>query len=243
MQFFVINLDREAARLKDFLEANQGTGIAFTRFPGVNGASLGSLQSMPEIVTPEASAYTKASVGAALSHLALWRECVRQGQNIAIFEDDARLRFDLLEQLAVIEGGKTDWDFLLLGCNTDSVMEIVYAPGINFAGQFSILNPTEGQINDIRAKSGSVNLCRLKMAFGGCGYLITPKGARMLIEHCFPMDGRAINLWPTDATIEAYGIDCMMVGVYPQMNAYTCIPPLAISRNFQINRVDSMSAS
>jgi GR25 family glycosyltransferase involved in LPS biosynthesis len=237
MQFFVINLDRETARLAEFLEANRATGITFSRFPGVDGASLGSLHAMPELVAPDAAAYTKASVGAALSHLGLWQECVRLNRNIAIFEDDARLRLDLLEQLAAIERQRVDWDFLLLGCNTDSVMEIAYAPGINFAGQFSVLNPSEGQIDEIRAQTGPVNLCRLKMAFGGCGYLITPKGARQLIERCFPMDGRMINLWPSDVTIPAYGIDCMMVGVYPQMNAYTCIPPLAISRNFQINRL------
>jgi hypothetical protein len=67
--------------------------------------------------------------------------------------------------------------------------------------------------------------------FGLCAYLVTPKGARRLLELCFPLDGRPIFYGQLGRAMVAWTIDARMNDHLGEIGAYVCAPPLAMATN------------
>jgi glycosyl transferase, family 25 len=228
---FVISLEDESKRLAQFRARNKPTEIVINHFKAVDGSKLENIGDMRSILGEGAHNWTRGSVGCAMSHLALWKECVSRKRKFVIFEDDAYLRYDFSSQLQGLFERYKDWDLILLGYNTNTIIELGISPGINFAGQFSVPFPNSVHLNEFVRVTDPVALLRLKIAFGLCGYVVTPKGAKLLIEKCLPLDTRAIYIPPESRSIYANGIDVMMVSVYSDMRAYLSCPPLVMTPN------------
>src|SRR5882724_6508404 len=169
MQFdwFVINLKRQQEKLQAFLERNKSSGIDFQPFEAVDGTQCNVFDLIDgKTVAKGAVRYTPGAIGAALSHLALWRRCAEQNRHLVIFEDDAVVRNDIKARLSALAGQGDDWDIILLGYNTDSVLELNIAPEIDLIGAFSIGYPTAKQLADFAHASSPVGLQRLMIAMG-----------------------------------------------------------------------------
>jgi glycosyl transferase family 25 len=229
---FVISLKRQPEKLQAFIARNRPSGIDFRHFEAVDGARCNIFDLIGgQVVARGAVNYTPGAIGNALSHLALWRRCVEQGRHLVIFEDDAVVRNDFKARLSPLAGQGDDWDIILLGYNTDAVLELNIAPGIDLGGVFSIDYPTPEHLADFAHANSPVGLQRLVTAMGTCGYALAPKGAERLIRGCFPMDNRPVKLRAIGHTFPAYGIDCMMTSVYPKMRAFACVSPLVMTPN------------
>src|SRR5712671_744720 len=229
--WLVINLKRQPEKLQAFIERNKPSGIDFHHFEAVDGTQCNIFDLIGgKIVAKGAVRYTPGAIGVALSHLALWRRCAEQNRHLVIFEDDAVVRNDIKARLSALAGQGDDWDIILLGYNTDSVLALNIAPEIDLVGDFSIDYPTADQLADFVHASNPVGLQRLIIAMGLCGYALAPKGAECLIRGCFPMDNRPVTL-RAGQTFPAYGIDCMMASVYPKMRAFACVSPLVMTPN------------
>jgi glycosyl transferase, family 25 len=238
---FVISLERQPERLKAFYERNQSSGIEFRHFKAIDGTQCSDAVAK-EILAEGVSNYRVGQIGLAMSHLTLWRLCVKQNKPFLVFEDDAVIRQDFKSQFTPLTRQLANWDFILLGYNTDSVLELSMSPGVDFggvfsvhfpglSGAFSVRYPTAKHLAEFATAKNPVGLARLSVALGTAGCAITPKGAERLIQCCFPLDNRQVHLRCIDRTFAAYGIDCMLATVYSTISAFVCVPPLVMTAN------------
>ena len=211
----VIGLDEQ--HFSNFCKRNEPTGIDFKTFPRRQRRSAGS--------------HTK-RCGFAWSGLlnasdrSGWRQCLSRGEVLAVFEDGARLRDDFETQLQTLLQRVTAWDLILFGCNMDTGVELAVTPHVSLNGRFSIAYPQLEHLAEFTKIRDAVELCRVLLAFGICGYAIGPRGADRLLPHCFPLDSRPVRLAASARRIRAYGVDCMMADAYPKIRALLCWPPL-----------------
>jgi len=228
--FFVISLKRTPNRLEKF-RANS-TAIRFEHIEAIDGMSMDS-SARAGVVAPHATGYTPGALGIAASHRALWLRCSERQNPFVICEDDAVLREDILDQLPRVVGGAGDWDIIMLGFNFDVGLETEIVPGILMGGGFSIKYPSQQDLDAFVRGRGQVALQRLNLCFGVCANAISPTGARRLLQKAFPMDNRPTIIKSANRSFPAYGVDCMMATLYPELSAYVCIAPLAMTPNNQ----------
>lgn len=229
--YFVISLTD--TQFADFCSRNRGPGIPFRHFVGIDGSKITKRSQVDGVLADGATGYSRGALGCAMSHLALWKTSVSSGENVAIFEDDAFVRNDFLAQYESLLASQKAWDLILFGCNTDTIVSVPYGGGIEFTGQFSTLYPTAQQLAAFAGSAEDVSLVRLKLAFGLCGYAVSPRGAETLIRRCFPLDNRPVHIEPENRSFPAYAIDCMMASVYPDLRAFVCFPALVMTPNDQ----------
>lgn len=222
----VINLERQPERLAEFRRWNADCGLTIERFPAVDGSALDEAARRQVSLMDS----TPGTIGNAASHKRLWEHTVSEMRPQVVFEDDAVLRSDIAETLpGVIAGIGGFWDILLLGFNTNFFIKL--RPGEPFEGslQFST-HPSEAELSAHRDSRGAVRAYRLDKAFGIWGYVISPLGARKLLEQCFPITPRTLLL-PGIPPVAFVTLDGPMNVIYPSIGAHICLPPLAMSPN------------
>lgn len=227
---FVISLNRTPERLQAFRDHNAKCEINFQHFEAVDGAQVNEAE-IGRILAPGATPYRRSLFGNALSHLALWQRCAEQTKNFIVFEDDAVVRHDAKARLPSLVGQVDGWDIIVLGCNTDVSLELNIAPGVIYGGGFSAPFPTAQQLSDFAGSTYSVGLQRLNFAMGTCGYVVSPKGAQVLMQTCFPLDNRIVYYASRNYRFRAGSLDAVMATVYPTISAYACLAPLVMTAN------------
>jgi glycosyl transferase family 25 len=227
---FVISLARTPERLKAFSEYNSKSAINFQHFVAVAGDTI-SEADIGRILAPGAMPYSRNSFGNALSHLTLWRRCIGQTKNFMVLEDDAVVRHDTKARLSALLENFNEWDIIFLGYNTDVPLELNVAPGIFCGTRFSPPFPSVKQLSDFASSTNPVGLHRLYLALGTCGYVVSPKGAQVLMQTCFPLDNRLVQYGSVQYAFRAAGLDAVMATIYPTISAYACLAPLVMTPN------------
>lgn len=121
-QTHVINLDRRPDRLKSFMTQMSALHLdaSIRRFPAVDGQTLEKTKQLQHVFRNNDFGSNRGALGAALSHLTLWRELMEGGADaFLIFEDDVQLLapfqngqwIDAYERLNV---DHPDWDACFL---------------------------------------------------------------------------------------------------------------------------------
>jgi GR25 family glycosyltransferase involved in LPS biosynthesis len=228
---YVISLERTPERLQTFLAQNAKCEINFQHFKAIDGTQLDAANIEGRVVAKGATGYNAGVVGNAMSHLALWRRCADQAKYFVVFEDDAVARNDIKARLLATIGQLAEWHIVLLGYNTDAALEVSIAPGVSFGGGFSVKHPTAKHLSDFSKSTNAVALHRLGLAMGTCCYIISPSGAQILMQTCFPMDNRPVHYASTGHRFRAYTLDGIMATIYPNISAYVSIAPLAMTEN------------
>ncbi len=183
-----------------------------------------------------ARSYARGTLGVAASHRALWHRAVTARIPLLIFEDDVHCRHDILAQLERVVGLLPNWDFLLLGYNTDAVLEFGVLPSCSFGGFFSQPYPSPEDLAEFARTRNEVAAFPLQNAFGMCSYLVSPQGAEKLLANVFPLDNREVIIpynkfhFGTERFL-CRTFDMNVNSVYRQIDAYTVVPPLALSPN------------
>ena len=231
---YVITLARLPHKYRDFLASNGSTGLPFRRFEGVDGKRLSLTDAIRMgVIRPNVTGYTEGAIGCAVSHLKLWKQAKETRENILIFEDDAYCRSDVQHQLSKLLENIRDWDIILLGYNTGSILDVKMTEDCNFAGFFSNPNPTAAQLTRFQKTPNRVALMRLNSAFGMCAYLVSPRGAEKLID-ALPMDNRPVvipglqTIKSGRTTFRCITVDMIMNTLYRDIDAYAVVPPLVI---------------
>lgn len=228
----VISLERTPQRLKQFWDWNRPAEIDIEVFKAVDGRTLDFATVDPEILKPGTTSYKIGSVGSAMSHRTLWQECAAGDKPYLIFEDDAAIRGDLRSTLPrLVDQIPADWDLLCLGYNTDTIMDIDVGANIRLRFGFPGRNIAPSQLTRFTPTRGPVGVARLLNFFGLCAYLISPQGARNLLKHCFPLDGRLIFIPGLNRNIVAFTLDSRINAHLAALQAYACIPPLVLPSN------------
>jgi GR25 family glycosyltransferase involved in LPS biosynthesis len=229
----VISLKRTPDRLRDFRLRNETIAPSISVFEGFDGRTVPAAVVLAAgVVVQDPAGYTPGAIGCAMSHTALWRRCAEGREPILIFEDDATLRRDFAEQLPkVVDALDAEWDIVLLGYNFNSVLDIRVSDFCDLRAGFSVAKPSKEQLKAFQRSEEPVRPVRLNNAFGNCGYLLSPKGARVLLERCLPLDRRFISIPALGRGVLGVGIDSMMNAVYRDILAYACFPPLVMVEN------------
>lgn len=114
----------------------------------------------------------------------------------------------------------------MLGFNFDVGPETEIVPGILMRGGFSVKYPSQRDLDAFVRGRGQVALQRLNLCFGICAYVISPTGARHLLQKAFPMDNRPTIIKSANRSFPAYGVDRMMARFIPNSRRMYASPRL-----------------
>jgi GR25 family glycosyltransferase involved in LPS biosynthesis len=173
------------------------------------------------------------SIANALSHKALWEKALASNQNLIIMEDDVHIATDFWECLTpLLKDVGDNFDILLLGCNWDRFLLLEMFPGESGLVKLQFnQSALQNEIDIVRFNQVRSNAYRLSSAFGNCGYVISPKGAALMIESVFPLGERLVNRKGVESKFNAQSKDALMCLVYPESASYVAFPPLVYVAN------------
>ena len=234
MRVNVINLDRSADRLAEFMAVNGH--LAISRFPAVDGEQLdiSSLIDRGIFTQPVLEYYSLGAVGCAMSHVALWDLAIESGQNVTLAEDDAIFN-PAFEGCAneLIKTLPANWDFILWGWNFDDPVCFEMLPGVSHCLARFEVNRMRSNIRSFQEQCVSSRPFKLLWACGIPSYTISPKGACSLKNNLLPL--RPLRIPHPDADnpsqFATMGIDMALNSIYRHLNAFVCFPPLVITKN------------
>jgi glycosyl transferase family 25 len=239
-QTHLINLDRSQGRLAEFVTANRHL-TEVVRFPAIDGSSLdiGALAQQGLVAPDILDSYSLGAVGLALSHGTLWQAATTQGQTITVAEDDTvfHFRFEALAE-EVLKSLPPDWDMIFWSWNFDATMMFDVLPGVcPCVAQFD-QNKLRAHIPDFQQLPLSPRAHKLLWLFGTGSYTVSPRGAQNLRSRCFPLRPMLIS-WPDGLPRPAGSIgmrnvgivDATLNGIYRDLQAFVCFPPLVVSPN------------
>lgn len=242
MRSFVVNLDRQATKYAGFLERNAGCDFNFERLAASDGAQMSHGDVMTMRLVAPGTQFTPGAVGCAMSHRRIWTWVVEQGVPALVFEDDATVRHDANEKLAALLPTLGSWDYVTLGCNLDSILDVELAPGMTSTMVFQPKHPNDHTDAAFQRSASPVAGFRLKACFGTPGYAVSPAGARKLLQLSFPMDNRPYKVPLLSRELNVVGIDGMMNCLYSHIEAYACFPALVVPRNDRATSTTTQTA-
>ena len=111
---YVINMDKDAHRLRKVRVESEKVGISFERFAGVNVSELAQ-DVLDKYVRADVQKYgTDGMIGCGMSYLFVWQDAVKHDyQNVLVLEDDVCFASDFNECLRhVWEETPFDYDVL-----------------------------------------------------------------------------------------------------------------------------------
>jgi GR25 family glycosyltransferase involved in LPS biosynthesis len=190
---YVINLDRDDERLRQFSETN-GHVTKFTRFSAVDGREADRAALQSQGVISANLTYNNGQPGCALSHIALWRAAVAENRAITVVEDDAILarnfapaRDEFVARLPA------EWSIVLWGWNFDRSVWAEIPEGVaNAVLQFD-QDALRANLDAFRGSEVTHAPVRLRHAFGSMAYTVSPAGTKALLETCLPLARRFIH--------------------------------------------------
>jgi len=232
IDWVVISLKRTPERMELFELINANVGLTFETLEAVDGQLIDLEELTRAGITVEGLPWKPGAIGAALSDLRCWERAVASGRPVGILEDDVFLRHDFVRKaVEVCDGMPDDWDIIHLGFNTDTVFDVEIAPGCHAQGSFNVWYPSLEDCERFVKTSNPVAPVRLHNAFGNCSYVVSPKGARKLIDGCLPLAMSEVFVPAYPAVFVANSKDVLMNNLYKDMSAFICIPPLAMPIN------------
>lgn len=165
---FVINLDRDRARLDDVARGLAAVDVAFERHPAINGKRHGAL--IRRLIRQDFHSRAKqrpmtdGEIGCTLSHLSVYRRMLREGvEKALILEDDA-----------VFEPEFASFFANHLGALLDR-FDIVKIEGIFF-------DHVSADATTLASAGGARAVLPLRPTLGTAAYALTRRGAKRLLK-------------------------------------------------------------
>ena len=230
MDIFVISLQRSGDR-KLFFDANNSKYITkYTYWNAVDGKTLDINKLDQNIFTKNSKNYSQGAVGCALSHLQLWEKCIELKRPIVIMEDDVIVNYNFTNHLNNLMNNMLpeDWDIVQLSYNFDSVLSYNNTVYEQCNCIFNKKSVTRSDISNFVSSKINTTIAKLNHSFGTAAYIISPKGAKILKERCFPLNNKIVNI-PFLNNIMCFTIDCMMNAVYKDISAYVSVIPFVMT--------------
>ena len=230
MDIFVISL-KDSYRRIEYDKLNKNI-INYKYFDAINGNTI---KINSDIIKQNVIGYSKGQIGSAMSHLSLWEKCIELNKPIIIMEDDAFVSNDFNKHLDMVTKMLPDnWHILQLSYNCDSILSFSNTTFENTISFFTQKKFDDDDILEFQKSQIHPTIAKLNMSFGTGCYAITPYGAKILKQKCFPLDNRIINI-PLVGEVKAYTIDCIMNDFYREINAYICPIPFVMTKHLHKN--------
>jgi GR25 family glycosyltransferase involved in LPS biosynthesis/glycosyltransferase involved in cell wall biosynthesis len=226
----LINLDRSTERLLRFNEYNGHLGNVI-RVPAADGSALDREALINSGYITADLPYPAGTLGCALSHLKLWEMAVSQDRSVTIFEDDIVVSHQFEKRARqVLSVVPDDWDIIQWGYvfNPSFIWVDLGVSKAKLEGYGERNYRDSARLRAFQAEQFPVAPVRLLHSFGLQGYSISAKGARAALAYCLPFRKRLIEFPGARVTINDIASDCTLCGLYPELKAYACVPPLLI---------------
>jgi glycosyl transferase family 25 len=230
----VITISEE--RLREFIALNQHlTAVEVHR--GVKGEDL-----IPEDLIAEgifdaealgSGLLTPGTIGNSHSLFILLKECAAGADPFLVMEDDV-LTHPMLHPFLIENWRRIEFlDFIALGYNTDSSTSWESSGGMAWAALNQPNYPTAEWIQNyfFHTDPRDSRLSRLISMFGTCCFIVTPKGAEGILSSVFPLSLKGCAIPFLQHLVAGISVDRKLNQHYRELNAYICIPPLALSPN------------
>jgi GR25 family glycosyltransferase involved in LPS biosynthesis len=232
MQVFYINLAGRKDRDEEFLGRNSRCADC-RRFDAVQGDLLRIEELLAAgLIAEPLHDYSMGVLGSALSHKGLWERAVATAAAVTIAEDDAVLNRRFAEKAANVTAKlPADWDIILWGWNFDSILHCEVIAGLKQGVMHFDPAPLREKLDRFQDLDVDPLPLRLFGAFGILCYSVSPKGARLLIGHCFPLRNELISVPGLGRQLKNFSIDVLMNKYYRVLKAFVAFPPLAWSEN------------
>lgn len=232
MDIFVINLKISEDRRKAFHEYNSKSLKNYEFYNAIDGKTLDINNLDKSILTKGSKNYTNGAIGCALSHLKLWEKCIELNKPIIIMEDDAIVSNNFTKHVNNLMNNllPKNWDIVQLSCNFDSILSYNNTEYEKCHCIFNKTKMTQQDIHNFINSKINTTIAKLNHSFGTSAYIITPNGAKILKEKCFPLNNTILNL-PFLNNIMCISIDCMMNTIYKDISAYICVIPFVITNH------------
>lgn len=231
MKLVVINRDCDTERLKEFRNANAHIDD-IRRFSAVEGTTLDREELIAGgIIKPDLS-YSKGALGSAMSHILLWNAVLENDESACIFEDDAILCRNFISQSEkILSELPEDWDIILWGSNADISLTFELLPGVTYC--VARFNETLVRLGAEKFRKLDVRSLpfRLYHTLGICGYAISPKGARRMLDVCLPLHNKKRYHFRTHDTLFNTSLDHVMSEHYESLASFVSFPALCITKN------------
>ena len=234
MNIYAVNLDRSPERYEEFKAINAPVLAAVVRQSAVDGSTLDTEKLVEHGLVDRAvlRTYTPGALGYALTHLGLWHHAAERGEDITLCDDDAIFNRYFIEASATAVARLQDgWDLILWGWNFDSHLTFELLPNVSFCWSVFDQNAMRQGVSQFIEQEIDLRFFRLLRAFGTPCYSVSPNGARLLQQHCFPLRPMPIYSPILKQIVPNNGIDIMMNQLYSQMRAFVSFPPLVITKN------------
>ncbi len=231
MKYIVINRDCDEQRMNEFTRHNEHVSD-IRRFSAIDGNSL-NMEELIEsnVIAPDIS-YKKGALGSAMSHVLLWNSVADYGETACIFEDDAILCRNFVdESQKVLSQLGNNWDIVLWGNNYDTSVLFGMGEGRGVALATFSQDSVVKNSDKFKKIDVSTHPFRLFRTLGICGYAISPQGARKLTSFCIPLQNSVFFHSQLNRFLQNTSIDHVMTEKYKDMDSYICIPPLCITEN------------
>ena len=151
---------------------------------------------------------------------------------MTIAEDDAVLNRRFSEKAAkVMARLPDDWDVILWGWNFDSILHCDVIQGLKQGIMHFDPAPLRDKLDRFQEIDADPMPLRLFGAFGFLCYSVSPKGARLLERHCFPLKNEPVPVPGLGRQLKNFSLDVMINKYYPVLKAFVSFPPLAWSEN------------
>jgi FkbM family methyltransferase len=231
-ELFLINLDRNVERLQEFQRRNSHLTGLIKRFSAIDGGRLDRANLTATGYLTAESTYSPGALGCAMSHISLWEMSVRDNKVLTVAEDDAIIsRHFNRKATEILNSLQPDWDIVMWGWNFDAFLWIDLIPGVSPARLNCYEDQLRQNIDEFQELATSPMPIRLRHLFGTMCYSVSPKGAQALLDSILPIHGHIVDFKGFDVQIQNEGIDRAMNEVFPALQSFVCVPPLAASEN------------
>lgn len=237
MDACVISLARTPERLQRFRARLGSFAEAVQWHSGVDGKTLNCDSLLAQgIIDPSALTWPRGQIGCALSHLSAWQWCLDLGKPLLIFEDDVQLATDWHNRLQALirQLSGQPWDFLLLGCNQDSCLQIEWSAGHRMTSLFRPRYSDEASLTEALSAAQQPTAYKLVTALGLAGYVIKPEAAARLAEWVYPLRTLPIRT-PELPSRDCFSLDGQLNSYYESIHAFVAFPPIAVGENNQVS--------
>ena len=226
----VINLDRRPERWAKFRERNAHLDRVI-RFSAIDGNMLDRAALEREKVITADLDYSNGTLGCALSHIRLWQKAAVEGVGLTILEDDAHTHPEFMcYATKIAKGLPDDWDIVLWGYVYNPLFMWMDMGFANATMEFYDARPAFSW-PDTQYGYSVYRPIKLNHAFGMQAYSLSPRGARRLLAAGLPLKKRMIEFPGAGVVTPDLGIDVLACGIYPTMQSFCCMPPLAVQRD------------